>query len=91
VKLRMFILTTGAVFALVAPAAHAGNSNNRLYQTHIHTILAEKKVAKSTKSAWVDSRQYQTQVHTVLADNGVGVVADKSAAPQPQSSDSSRR
>jgi hypothetical protein len=71
VKARNFILTTGAFLALVVPAAsHAANGANRLYQTRVHTILAEK----AAKAAKTDARFYQTQVHTILADKGITTI-----------------
>jgi hypothetical protein len=78
VKARTFIITIGATLALVVPAAQAANTSNRLYQTKIHTILAEKTAVKNAKSAQANARAYQTEVHTVLAEKQ-SVTASKSA------------
>jgi hypothetical protein len=73
-KARKFILTTGAVFALVVPAAHAAASQNRLYQTQAQTVLYETnhqmigkaRVSKSRATEIHFSSAYQTLVQTVL-------------------------
>jgi hypothetical protein len=103
VKARTFILTTGAALALVVPAAQATNSSNRLFQTKVHTILAERNTHQSTKTAKTshyakaEAGYYQALLHTVGADGNLGPVglsrpsaADRTPMP-PQSPASSRR
>ena len=94
-KARNFILTSGAVFALVVPVAQAANTSNRLFQTRMHTILAERNTQAGAKSA-KSSRYYQTWVHTVGADKSVGPIGQSRPQPKsqpmpPQSPASSRR
>jgi hypothetical protein len=52
-KLRTIIVTTCGVLAVAVPAAQAATTNNsRLYQTKIHTVLAEKhtQAAKASQA-----------------------------------------
>ncbi len=49
-KARTFIITTSVCFALVAPAAQAAGTSNRLHQTKVQTVLWDKTHKTIVKS-----------------------------------------
>jgi hypothetical protein len=49
-KARTFILTTSVCFALIVPAAQAANTQNRLFQTKVQTVLWDKSHRASDKT-----------------------------------------
>jgi hypothetical protein len=61
-KARTLILTAGAALALGAPAAQAASTSNRLFQTRIHTILAERSQETVVKGRTHKSRNTATHL-----------------------------
>ena len=71
-KVRHFILTTGAVLALAVPVAQAANTGNKHGQTRAHTTIAQKNKAITAAEARIVKsypRAYQTWVQTLLDEN----------------------
>ena len=48
---RRFLLTTGTVFALVVPVAHAATAKNELQKTPTHGVVVGKRHVTATKNA----------------------------------------
>jgi hypothetical protein len=62
-KLGTIIITTCGVLAVAVPAAQAAPTNSRIYQTKIHTVLAEKhtQATAASQARLSEERYYQAE------------------------------
>jgi hypothetical protein len=85
-KAQTFILTTCATFALVAPAAHAAGTANRLYQTSAEITRFD---APTRATVSTSDKLFEDRLRTIIFDSsysttGKSPVAKRSKVVAPK-------